>query len=87
MLCLREEAHGYSIVQRVKDMTSGEILLSPGTLYGTLSKMEKDGLIRFMREEEKRKLYQITPLGQEVLGLEMKRIARLYRNMEEAQQQ
>lgn len=87
LLCLREEAHGYSIVQRVKDMTSGEILLSPGTLYGTLSKMEKDGLIRFMREEEKRKLYQITPLGQEVLGLEMKRIARLYRNMEEAQQQ
>ena len=68
-------------------MTGGEILLSPGTLYGTLSKMEKDGLIRFMREEEKRKLYQITPLGQEVLGLEMKRIARLYRNMEEAQQQ
>lgn len=87
LLYLREEAHGYSIVQRVKDMTSGEILLSPGTLYGTLSKMEKDGLIRFMREEEKRKLYQITPLGQEVLGLEMKRIARLYRNMEEAQQQ
>ena len=87
LLCLREEAQGYSIVQRVKDMTGGEILLSPGTLYGTLSKMEKDGLIRFMREEEKRKLYQITPLGQEVLGLEMKRIARLYRNMEEAQQQ
>lgn len=87
LLCLREEAHGYSIVQRVKDMTSGEILLSPGTLYGTLSKMEKDGLIRFMREEEKRKLYQITPLGQEVLGLEMKRIARLYRNMEEAKKQ
>ena len=56
LLCLREEAHGYSIVQRVKAMTGGEILLSPGTLYGTLSKMEKDGLIRFMREEEKRKL-------------------------------
>ena len=87
LLCLREEAHGYSIVQPGKDRTGGEILLSPGTLYGTLSKMEKDGLIRFMREEEKRKLYQITPLGQEVLGLEMKRIARLYRNMEEAQQQ
>ena len=87
LLCLRGEAHEDSIVQREKDMTGGEILLSPGTLYGTLSKMEKDGLIRFMREEEKRKLYQITPLGQEVLGLEMKRIARLYRNMEEAQQQ
>ena len=87
LLCLRHPSHGYGIVQRVKEMTDGEIVLSPGTMYGSLSKMEKDGLIRFMREEEKRKLYQITPLGQEVLGLEMKRIARLYRNMEEAQQQ
>ena len=78
LLCLREEAHGYSIVQRVKDMTGGEILLSPGTLYGTLSKMEKDGLIRLVREEEKRKIYQMTDLGTEVLDMELRRIERLY---------
>ena len=52
-------------------------------MYGSLSKMEKDGLIRFIREEEKRKIYQITELGQEVLNLELKRIRRLYRNAEE----
>ena len=45
--------------------------------------MEKDGLIRFVREEEKRKIYSITGLGTEVLDLEMKRIARLYKNMKE----
>ena len=45
--------------------------------------MEKDGLIRFVREEEKRKIYIITALGNEVLEIEMKRIERLYRNMEE----
>ena len=85
LLCLREEAHGYSIVQQVEDMTDGAIRISPGTLYGSLSKMEKDGLIGFVREVDKRKIYRITPLGQEVLSLEMHRIERLYRNMKEAQ--
>lgn len=84
LLCLRTEMHGYSIVRRVEKLTDGEIRLSPGTMYGSLSKMEKDGLIRFVREEEKRKLYVITPLGEEVLSLEMRRIGRLYRNMMEA---
>ena len=42
--------------------------------------MEKDGLIRFVREEEKRKIYHITELGQEILNIEMRRIERLYRN-------
>ena len=51
--------------------------------YGSLSKMEKDGLISFQREEEKRKIYLITDLGKEVLELEMQRIDRLYRNMKE----
>ena len=84
LLCLRTEMHGYSIVRRVEELTDGEIRLSPGTMYGSLSKMEKDGLIRFVREEEKRKLYVITPLREEVLSLEMRRIGRLYRNMMEA---
>ena len=83
LLCLRQPNHGYGIVQKVKELTKGAILLAPGTMYGSLSKMEKDGLIRFVREEEKRKSYVITALGKEVLEIEMKRIERLHRNMEE----
>ena len=83
LFCLQEEMHGYSIVQKVEAMTQGEIRLSPGTMYGSLSKMEKDGLIRFVREEEKRKLYVITALGKEVLELEMRRIKRLYQTIQE----
>lgn len=85
LLCLQEEMHGYSIVQKVDALTGGEIRLSPGTMYGSLSKMEKDGLIVFVREEEKRKIYRISKLGREVLELEMKRIERLYRNLKEVQ--
>lgn len=83
LLCLRQPNHGYGIVQKVKELTAGEIILTPGTMYGSLSKMEKDGLIRFLREEEKRKIYQTTPLGEEVLALERMRIERLYRNAKE----
>lgn len=83
LLCLRKEAHGYHIVKEVENLTNGDIVLTPGTLYGSLAKMEKDGLIRFVREEKKRKIYIITALGREVLALEMKRIDRLYHNMME----
>lgn len=83
LLSLRKEAHGYSIVKQVEALTQGEIHISPGTMYGSLSKLEKDGLIRFVREEEKRKIYCITELGTQVLELEQKRIERLYRTMKE----
>ena len=86
LLCLKEPNHGYGIIQKVKEMTQGEIVLAPGTMYGSLSKMEKDGLICFIREEDKRKIYRITVLGREVLNIEMKRFERLYANMKEMKQ-
>lgn len=84
LMCLKQPNHGYGIVQTVEKLTGGAIRLAPGTMYGSLSKMEKDGLIRFVREEEKRKIYQITDLGLEVLQLELNRIERLYRVAKEA---
>lgn len=80
LFCLQKPQHGYGIGQEVKDMTCGEVIISPGTMYGTLSKMEKDGLIEFVSEEEKRKIYQITNLGKEILEIELKRIKRIYKN-------
>lgn len=80
LYCLQSPQHGYGISQQVQVMTGGTVTISAGTMYGTLSKMEKDGLIQFIREEEKRKLYQITELGKEVLTLEIHRIERLYKN-------
>ena len=82
LYCLHEPMHGYNIVQQVLKLTDGEIRISPGTMYGSLSKMERDGVICFVREEEKRKIYRITELGREVLALEMRRIRRLYRTVE-----
>lgn len=83
LLCLKTPNHGYGIVQTVERLTEGVIKLAPGTMYGSLSKMEKDGLIRFVREEEKRKIYEITDLGRKVLQTEIARIERLYRIAQE----
>ena len=83
LLCLKTPNHGYGIVQTVERLTDGAIRLAPGTMYGSLSKMEKDTLISFVREEEKRKIYEITDLGREVLQTEIARIERLYRIAQE----
>lgn len=83
LFCLRQPNHGYGVVQTVDRMTDGEVKLAPGTMYGSLAKMEKDGVIRFVREEDKRKLYELTELGRELLKLELKRIERLYRAVRE----
>ncbi|MBO5295152.1 MAG: PadR family transcriptional regulator [Clostridia bacterium] len=83
LYCLQQPNHGYGVVQTVERLTDGELRLAPGTMYGSLSKMEKDGVIRFVREEEKRKIYEITELGREVLSLEMRRIRRLYQTVGE----
>ena len=83
LLCLRKPNHGYGIVQMVDKMTEGAVKLTPGTMYGSLSKMEKDNVIRFIREEDKRKIYQITELGMEVLQIELRRIERLYKIAQE----
>lgn len=77
---LQKENHGYGIIQLVKEWTNQEIIISAGTMYGSLSKMEKDGLITVTKEEKRRKFYLITDLGKEILHLEIKRIERLYKN-------
>lgn len=83
LYCLQKPNHGYGIVQIVDKLTDGAIKLAPGTMYGSLSKMEKDRVIRFVKEEDKRKIYEITELGKEILNVELKRIERLYKITQE----
>ena len=83
LFCLQKPNHGYGIVQMVEKMTEGAIRLAPGTMYGSLSKMEKDGVIRFIKEEDKRKIYEIKELGLEILNIELNRIKRLYKITQE----
>jgi len=74
---LREERHGYGIMQHVHELTDGRISLGSGTVYTMLYKMENDGLIHTVREEDRRKIYHITKEGCLVLQAEAKRLCQL----------
>ena len=80
LLSLSEVRHGYGIMQHVEELTGGRIRLGAGTVYGTLSRLDKDGLIRAVAEVERRKLYEITPMGVALLKAEAARIKELYEN-------
>ncbi|MBN1880479.1 helix-turn-helix transcriptional regulator [bacterium] len=80
LLSLITERHGYGIMQEVERVTTGRIKLGAGTLYGSLQKMEKEKLIRASGEVDRRKLYELTALGREVLRLEVCRLEELLKN-------
>lgn len=71
--------HGYGIAKESADRTHGEIKLGPGTLYGTLGRLVTAGLVSEAEggegADDRRRFYQITPLGREVLTLEAQRLA------------
>ncbi len=80
LLSLNEPMHGYGVIQHVAEITKGRITLGAGTIYGSISKFEKDKIISLAGEEERRKLYQLTPLGKTLLKEEIERIGELYHN-------
>jgi DNA-binding PadR family transcriptional regulator len=57
----------------VKDLTNGRITLGAGTIYQTLSKLEGDGLISAVKEEDRKKFYKITDVGNQILHEETER--------------
>ncbi|HEU5347192.1 MAG TPA: PadR family transcriptional regulator [Ktedonobacterales bacterium] len=78
------EKHGYAIMQEVRAHTSGTVRMGPGTLYGSIQRMLKDGLIVEIRErtdpapgEERRRYYRLTGFGQRVLQAEAHRLEQL----------
>lgn len=82
LLSFVQARHGYDVIQHVASLSNGRVKLGAGTLYGTITKLEASGLIRFLHEEHKRKYYQITELGQTILQHEAARIKELYHNVE-----
>ena len=80
LLCLNKSRHGYGIMQYVQEITNGRIKIGPSTIYGTLSKLEKEDLIIPEAEEDRRKIYRLSYKGTSVLKLEMERLLELINN-------
>ena len=74
LVALNEPLHGYGIMQKVEILSDGTVRIGPGTLYGALQTLEKEALIIKVGEEERRKIYTITPKGREVLKSQVRRL-------------
>ncbi len=77
LLALLRPGHGYGMMQRIKELSGGRLEMGPGTLYGVLSRMNREGWIVLTGEEGRRKNYAITQAGKAALLTEYERIKRL----------
>ena len=62
--------HGYAIMTDVAAFSG--VRMEPGTLYGALSRLERRGWVRPLATEERRRPYEITAAGQEILAEQVK---------------
>ena len=77
------EKHGYGIMLEVEANTKGQVLMGPGTLYGSIKRMLQAGLIEESDERadpdtddpRRRSYYRLTALGRRTLRMEAERLA------------
>jgi DNA-binding PadR family transcriptional regulator len=79
------ERHGYAIMQDVEASSNGLVRMGPATLYGTLKRLVDDGLAEELPhrqaadDDQRRRYYRLTGLGQRVCAAEADRLAGLVR--------
>ena len=87
LLALLQPAHGYLIMSRVEAMSSGQVPLAPGTLYGALENLVKQRMIsRVPSTDPRRKVYQITESGLEALTRDAQRMRHMIHIFEQSQE-
>lgn len=82
-----DELHGYAIMTEVQRLSEGTVLMGPGTLYGTVKRLLAQGLVEESdrrpdpdHDDERRRYYRLTGLGERVLGAEVERLRRMIAN-------
>ena len=72
------EKHGYAIMKEVALAEGGGVAMGPGTLYGSLDRMLRNGLVAEtgFTDDDRRRYYRITDFGGSVLRAEVVRLSR-----------
>ena len=69
--------HGYAIMTDIAAFSG--VGMEPGTLYGALSRLERRGWIRPLTADERRRPYEITAVGQQVLAEQLQSMQQIVR--------
>lgn len=82
LLSLMKPMHGYGIMQNVEQLSNGRVKLAAGTLYGAINTLLEKGWITALSsdKESRKKEYQITKQGKEMLQDEIIRLQELLEN-------
>lgn len=82
LLSIQTPLHGYGIMQNIEKLSDGRVRLAAGTLYGAINTMLEKGWITAVpgEKESRKKEYQITQLGKEIVEAEMCRLEELLKN-------
>ena len=73
LLALLHPVHGYGVMQRVRELSGGRLVLGPGTLYGILTRMHMQGISAW-RVRRAGRGYAITEAGTQALLEEYRRL-------------
>jgi len=74
LLTLMNPNHGYQLMASIEQVSNGRVHMGPGTLYGVLTRLLKDGLIVVISDDGRRKTYAITEDGKSALKEEYYRL-------------
>lgn len=74
LLALTEPLHGYAVMQKIQKISEGTVIVGAGTLYNAISKLEQEGLIAKVQEDDRRKFYHLTRKGKLVLQGQIARL-------------
>ena len=70
------DKHGYAIMKDARTPQGSGVRMGPGTLYGTLDRLMRDGLVEEtgFTDDERRRYYRLTSGGRMVLAGELQRL-------------
>ena len=74
LLCMNEKRCGMDVMELVREMTGGRIVIGAGTMYTLLADFEKAGIIQEVEVEGRKRSYLITEKGREMLTKEYVRV-------------
>ncbi len=77
LLSLIKPKHGYLIMNEVATFTEGNVKIGPASLYTTIKKLLDYEYIALIGSEDKKKIYQVTPKGLEMLLAEIEKRKKL----------
>lgn len=84
LLSLYRPQHGYGIMQQTEQLSGGRVRLAAGTLYGALNSLCEKGWIKQLPivSGSRKKEYQLTDEGLQILKHELTRLQQLVANGE-----